>query len=176
VVSGGLDSKIVLWDYSRGKPLYSFDLSSEQRGQQQLVNPPFVHSIDVSEDGGLLAAGVGDFSVCIYHLPSRKLVHRLEAHMSSVSQVMFPAFAPMNHVLSAGNDNLILLWCLPSLASYSRKKKNKSQSECNIDSSAESQPVLKLEHSSKINWMTTSNTPVVFVADQTSDISMYSLI
>ncbi|KAG6549191.1 hypothetical protein Mapa_009177 [Marchantia paleacea] len=75
VISGGLDSKIVKWDISKGRQLkivYPDFLSSNSVGQ--VCNPPFVHALatphgDCSgEMGRLLAVARGDGAVEVYDL------------------------------------------------------------------------------------------------------------
>ncbi|OEL29454.1 hypothetical protein BAE44_0009527 [Dichanthelium oligosanthes] len=58
VITGGLDSKLAAWDFSKGRTLFSIDYGSPelQNGSSsgstgQCFNPAFVHSIAVSEEG-----------------------------------------------------------------------------------------------------------------------------
>ncbi|CAA7402380.1 unnamed protein product [Spirodela intermedia] len=55
-VTGGLDSKLVLWDFSKGRPQNIIDFATPNPGSHktfsdpgQCFNPPFVHSIAISE-------------------------------------------------------------------------------------------------------------------------------
>ncbi|XP_066305681.1 uncharacterized protein [Miscanthus floridulus] len=57
-ITGGLDSKLVAWDFSKGRTLFSIDYGSPelQNGSSsgsagQCFNPAFVHSVEVSEEG-----------------------------------------------------------------------------------------------------------------------------
>ncbi|CAL4978476.1 unnamed protein product [Urochloa decumbens] len=57
-ITGGLDSKLSAWDFSRGRTLFSIDYGSPelQNGSSsgsagQCFNPAFVHSIAVPEEG-----------------------------------------------------------------------------------------------------------------------------
>ncbi|KAG8052948.1 hypothetical protein GUJ93_ZPchr0001g33006 [Zizania palustris] len=56
-ITGGLDSKLAVWDFSKGRTLFSIDYGSPklQNGSSsssgQCFNPAFVHSIAVSEEG-----------------------------------------------------------------------------------------------------------------------------
>ncbi|XP_062190403.1 uncharacterized protein LOC133893399 isoform X2 [Phragmites australis] len=57
-ITGGLDSKLVAWDFSKGRTLFSIDYGSPelQNGSSsgsagQCFNPAFVHSVAVSEEG-----------------------------------------------------------------------------------------------------------------------------
>jgi hypothetical protein len=87
VLSGGLDSLLVHWDFSRGRPIHHHDLVGLAMNSPQVVNPPFVHSIDVSADANVALAALGDNSVLIYDLDRDLPVVQLEdGHSTSVSQ------------------------------------------------------------------------------------------
>ncbi|CAM8887676.1 unnamed protein product [Rhodiola kirilowii] len=51
VITGGLDSKLVLWDFSKGRPLKIVDYGTSKVGNSNLpgqcLNPPFVHAVAV---------------------------------------------------------------------------------------------------------------------------------
>ncbi|KAI4371006.1 hypothetical protein MLD38_019287 [Melastoma candidum] len=52
VITGGLDSKLVMWDFSKGRPLKVVDFGSpEMNGSNmgQCFNPAFVHSVAVPD-------------------------------------------------------------------------------------------------------------------------------
>eukprot|EP00850_Spirogloea_muscicola_P009921 SM000057S18351 [mRNA] locus=s57:132277:135148:+ [translate_table: standard] len=78
VVTGGLDCKVVRWDFSRGLPRHSWDFSSEVvrscEGLGAMCNPPLVHSVAVpltevpGRAGKLLAVARGDACVALYDL------------------------------------------------------------------------------------------------------------
>ena len=62
VVSGGLDSRVVSWDFSSGRALQEVDMRNLDNASDRetyLVNPPLVHSIHMSENGRIFAAGLG---------------------------------------------------------------------------------------------------------------------
>jgi len=65
VLSGGMDSRLIRWDYSRGASIETFDMSDVSMGSQQMINPPFVNSIDISNDGKIIAAGLGSGNIQI---------------------------------------------------------------------------------------------------------------
>lgn len=57
-ITGGLDSKLAVWDFSKGRTLFSIDYgspelqnSSSSGSTGQCLNPAFVHSVAVSEEG-----------------------------------------------------------------------------------------------------------------------------
>ncbi|KAI8376254.1 WD40-repeat-containing domain protein [Radiomyces spectabilis] len=62
VWSGGLDSKVYKWDFSRGTPMDVYDMASEPV-KAQMFNPPFVYSLETSPDDAWIAAGSGDASI-----------------------------------------------------------------------------------------------------------------
>ncbi|KAG0607602.1 hypothetical protein M758_8G041800 [Ceratodon purpureus] len=76
VVTGGLDSKIVKWDFNRGRPLQVVDLAAAavtcSEGVGGFCNPPFVHALasiegDVpGEAGKLLAVARGDGAIDVF--------------------------------------------------------------------------------------------------------------
>lgn len=74
VVSGALDSKIVKWDFSKGKDLTSVDLVGGNANLGQLCNPPFVHALAVpegrgsGESGRVVAVARGDGALDVYDL------------------------------------------------------------------------------------------------------------
>ena len=63
ILSAGLDSNIINWDFSSGKPEQIFNVndfvSKETEGNQTFINPPFVHSLSVGKDGKHFATGLG---------------------------------------------------------------------------------------------------------------------
>lgn len=62
VVSGGMDFKVVSWDFSSGRPLQDLnvqELGGDSQEGAYFVNPPFVHSIHMAGNGRMFAAGLG---------------------------------------------------------------------------------------------------------------------
>ena len=62
IVSGGMDFRIVSWDYSSGRVLQELnvqELGGDSSEGAYFVNPPFVHSIHMAGNGRMFAAGLG---------------------------------------------------------------------------------------------------------------------
>ena len=62
VVTGGMDYRLIYWEFSSGRSLLEANLQELVAGDEvgsYFVNPPFVHSIHVSADGRNFAAGLG---------------------------------------------------------------------------------------------------------------------
>ncbi|KND00909.1 uncharacterized protein SPPG_04009 [Spizellomyces punctatus DAOM BR117] len=131
VWSGGMDSTLIHWDFSKGCPVEQFPFAtSEQSQSAQSVNPPFVHSLEFSPDARLLAAGLGDGSVALLNVSGKKnadaerstrkgrsssaLKARLmDGHSWAVSAVTFPR-CERGPLLSGGIDGNIVLWDIPA--------------------------------------------------------------
>lgn len=78
-ITGGLDSKLVVWDFSKGRPLaeWNFATMDKESGQRsQTYNPPFVHSIALPESdttdkiGKICTIARGDGFVSVLDLES----------------------------------------------------------------------------------------------------------
>ncbi|ORY04911.1 WD40 repeat-like protein [Basidiobolus meristosporus CBS 931.73] len=119
VFSGGLDSQLIQWDFSRGAPIQVFNMTEDVDQQQsnQLVNPPFVNSVTVSPDGKIVASALGDGTIQIL-AAGPKGKNRGKAswnkgrlyggHSYSVAQVKFNPAG--DKLASAGNEGMITLW------------------------------------------------------------------
>ncbi len=131
VASGGTDCMVKLFDVTKPKRATSsiHIQPAESENTTQICNPPFIHSLQWSPSGRLLAAGVGDGSCVILRGEGNRLVEigRLGqdqgGHGSAVAAVCFPGFgssatksasveAEDRLLISAGNDGKILFWDL----------------------------------------------------------------
>lgn len=132
VASGGTDCVVKLFDVTKPKRSIStiHIKPAESENTTQICNPPFIHSLQWSPSGRLLAAGVGDGSCVILRGEGNRLVEigRLGydqgGHGSAVAAVCFPGFgssatklansveAEDRLLISAGNDGRILFWDL----------------------------------------------------------------
>lgn len=63
IVTGGLDSQLFIWDYKRVKILQAVNTQTILEGMGDnsvyMFNPPFVHSMDINENGKNLTTGLG---------------------------------------------------------------------------------------------------------------------
>eukprot|EP01126_Amoeba_proteus_P036176 TRINITY_DN3676_c0_g3_i1.p1 TRINITY_DN3676_c0_g3~~TRINITY_DN3676_c0_g3_i1.p1 ORF type:complete len:375 (+),score=83.05 TRINITY_DN3676_c0_g3_i1:77-1201(+) len=111
VFSGGMDSRIVQWKYKSGTHVHAYLPPQETDQGPQVLNPPFIHHLELSPDGRHLAAAVGNGDVVLFNLPFRRCSHVFHAHTCSVSQVSFAKFS-RKHLISGGNDCQIILYSL----------------------------------------------------------------
>lgn len=82
VVSGGMDCRLLRWDFSRGTPKGAWEMGSEAGESGKVFNPPMVHSVAVAdtEDSGLsrlTAVARGDGVVGVYDLEAEATTKRL---------------------------------------------------------------------------------------------------
>jgi WD40 repeat protein len=131
LASGGTDCMVKLFDVTKPKRACStiHIKPTESLNATQICNPPFIHSLQWSPSGRLLAAGVGDGSCVILRGEGNRLVEvgRLGydqgGHGSAVAAVCFPGFGSSSTrsssveaedrlLISAGNDGKIVFWDL----------------------------------------------------------------
>ena len=63
IVSGGMDFKVISWDFSSGRSLQELNVQELGEDSQEgayFVNPPFVHSIHMAGNGRKFASGLGN--------------------------------------------------------------------------------------------------------------------
>ncbi|CAO2181312.1 unnamed protein product [Urochloa humidicola] len=100
-ITGGLDSKLAAWDFSKGRTLFSIDYGSPelQNGSSsssagQCFNPAFVHSIAVSEEGILgglykvCAVARGDGAVDVVDLEYELVPAKSKGHPRAAISTM----------------------------------------------------------------------------------------
>ncbi|KAI7898169.1 WD40-repeat-containing domain protein [Cokeromyces recurvatus] len=72
VWSGGMDSQVYEWDFSRGSPTHIYNMTPKEPSSTQMFNPPFVYALDISPDGEWIAAGLGDTTIQLLSPPNKK--------------------------------------------------------------------------------------------------------
>ncbi|KAI8854755.1 WD40-repeat-containing domain protein [Chytridium lagenaria] len=121
--SGGMDNRIVKWDFSRGTSTGSFQTTQDVSSDSgKIVNPPFVLSLSFSIDGNSLFAGLGDGTIGAFELQndrSLEITERVDAHSWSVSALFVMKEALSEDILgvavekpliSAGIDGNLHVW------------------------------------------------------------------
>lgn len=178
IVSGGLDCKVIRWDFNRGRPLCVLDQNevSHSRVGSCSINPPMVHTLDVFASTSTVVCGLGSGTVCVYALKSGRTMDLMcasELHSSSISSVCAVEVPKLNpkiieqFVVSGGNDKKV---CVSKLTISNESK---------TGSSPCLELVSQVSHGTKINCLTLHrNCPelLIFVADLTCYISVYSFL
>ncbi|KAL6838795.1 hypothetical protein ACP4OV_031509 [Aristida adscensionis] len=105
-ITGGLDSKLAAWDFSKGRKLFSIDYENDgspelQNGSSsssagQCFNPAFVHTVAVSEEGILgglykvCAVARGDGAVDVVDLEYELALAKSKGPSRATSSTMNP--------------------------------------------------------------------------------------
>jgi len=189
LLSGGLDCRLVHWDFSKPKCLHQFNtqqLFATPGESPHMINPPFVHHIATSPSGAIVACALENGQLPILDASNKKMEpkYALFAHRLGVSQVQF---ANEDILISAGNDSTVVKWDLSKAELFDPGCHQASGDLQNIASSAEEEKYISitslcqlktLQRSCKINWMAIYSTDTalkLFIADQTTDISVITL-
>lgn len=197
VVTGGLDCKLIHWDFSRPKCLNQFNMQELQNinpdGGAYMVNPPFIHNLATSVDGHYLAGALENGIVAIFDM-SRKYIcelFSLHAHSQGASQVHF---LNESSLVSGGNDCCIVLWDLSKSNQADNTSQNggaHSNGTSNGTSNGHSNPhevrnenisevckIQEIQHTGKINWMKpfrVNGQQKLVIGDQTSNLTILDL-
>ena len=182
LVSGGLDCKIVRWDFSRGRPISEVTIQAggSQTGSY-MVNPPMVHCIDILRNFSIVC-GLGNGSVAVYALNGKGLQEKSSSalHSAGVAHVCCADLSSDDKTLvfSGGNDGKIFI---------SELKQEHSAGADRAADVYKLKSVSRINHRSKVNWLTfqgsvsgsceaLSGCGRLFVADQTKFISVYDVL
>ncbi|CAD5334060.1 unnamed protein product [Arabidopsis thaliana] len=193
VITGGLDSKLVLWDFSKGRSQKIIDFGSDTNNNSgQCLNPAFVHSIAIPEMDmvdkldKICAVARGDGIVNLINIESelsRKgtsskgsssnnvikrvcLDYSVGGHNAAVSCVAFSQFQEKGRFLiSGGNDKTVKIWDCFKCLDPNNNNNNRDLLHLNINLSK------------KVNWLCTnqSDSENLVVCDTTRVIKVYSI-
>lgn len=109
VITGGLDSKLVMWDFSKGRPqkIVDFGKSSARDGGQmgQCLNPAFVHALAVPEAdmvdklGKICVVARGDGVVDIINIESELAANKSKSSVKPKkgTKLMSESSDPQDH-------------------------------------------------------------------------------
>lgn len=111
LVSGGLDCSVRLWDCKKGRTLKVFDTNVTKPSKTQIVNPPFVNSLDISHDGGVACSGLGSGDIALFDLRTHALLGSIDGHNAPVVDARFvPTLDNKLLLISASNDCSAVIW------------------------------------------------------------------
>ena len=194
LVSCGLDGKIVHWNYNKTRALSTFHTANSTAQSGQMVNPRYPYSVACDSSGQRVAAALGDGSLAIYDLQTKKLVHEWEVCENMINAVEWAPFAQAERpvILSGGTDGYVSITdvagvgpsslCLSGLEDAlmqldtgvpSREPGHAQQEEAARTST--SACLLKLVCTSQINALASSPGGVVYVGDQGNAILEFDI-
>jgi WD40 repeat protein len=185
VLSGGMDCQLLHWSVPNTTVLEHIRIS-EILKTPQVINPPFIHHVDVHKEEKLCGLGCGDGAVRFCSLypsarPKMRLLGEVAAHQSACSQIHFAKFSRC-HVVSGGNDGFVKIFKFtvnqtPTISSTKRQRKTnpKMLAPFAIDVAA----VLSIAHTLKVNVLHSSSSRTLlgnlFVGDQSNNVTAYFL-
>lgn len=187
VLSGGMDCRLIHWDFSKPKCLNQFNMqelhSTSNDASAYMINPPFIHHLAENSDGTLTACALENGLVAIFDSSQKHLQEKfcLHAHQQGVSQVHFTATSKL---ITGGNDSKIILWDLSKAELYDQQGDNMvTNGDCSPEDRrnegiSELCRITVIDHHMKVNWLAPflrSEQLFVIVADQTSQLTIYSL-
>lgn len=197
MISGGLDSKLFVWDYRRVRVLQTVStqelLSELGDDSVYMFNPPLVYSVGVSDDGRTVAAGLANGTLQLFKLlrGGRKVLAPsavINKHSSvGVSAVCFvkpeegesdPSGSSPTCLVTGGNDGVVNLWTLPGeepVGGGARGRGKTAPIENKVYDEDDIKSILtaSLDTHSKVNFIGNvciSGQRFAFVCDQTSSL------
>jgi len=191
LVSGGLDGKIVHWNYNKIRAVTTFHTANSPAKNGQLVNPRYPYSVACDSSGQRLAAALGDGSLAVYDLQSKKLVREWEVCDNMVNAVEWAPFAEAERpvLLSGGTDgyvaitdvtgvgpsSLCLVGLKDALLSLDPNTSGEHGEEQAQAARSDASCLLKLMCSSQINALACSPDGLVYVGDQGNSILEFDI-
>lgn len=194
--TGGLDSKVIHWDFSRHKCLNMFDMNELnnpfETPDSYMVSPPFVHHLAASPNGKYLVAALENGLIAVFDSTRKHLreLFSLHTHTQGVSQVHFLSD---DKFVSGGNDCCIALWdlsksqdhpdlVLPANAHAANGTSNGISSapdplETKNQTMTDVCLITKIEHTGKINWMKPFHQEQwkIIIADESNKLSIKAI-
>lgn len=186
VLSGGMDCRLVHWDFSKPKCLNQFNMqelhSTTNDASAYMINPPFVHHLAKSGDGSVTACALENGLIAVFDSSAKHLREKfcLHAHQQGVSQVHF---TEGDRMVSGGNDARIVVWDLSKAGQYQElgdvvvaNGDSSSPEDRRNEGITELCRVNALDHPLKVNWLAPfprDGRWHIVVADATSDLTIY---
>uniref|UniRef100_A0A804MYA5 Transducin/WD40 repeat-like superfamily protein n=1 Tax=Zea mays TaxID=4577 RepID=A0A804MYA5_MAIZE len=161
-ITGGLDSKLAAWDFSKGRTLFSIDyvaVSEEGILGGLYKGPPRAAILTTRSKG----AELGDGSCNQSRAKRIHLDYTMGGHTAAVSCVAFSAFGEKGKFLiSGGNDASVKLW------DWSKGFYSETNSKVDL--------VLDIDVKKKVNWLCTAPTDSdnLIVCDTSKVVKVYS--
>lgn len=191
IITGGLDCKLIHWDFSRPKCINQFNMQELQsvnaEGDAYMFNPPLVHNLSSSFDGHYLAAALENGHVAVFDMTRRNIreLYSLHAHSQGTSQVHFLSNTKL---VSGGNDCAVCIWDLEKANQvddeelltngHATMNGHSNGQDSRNESVSEACKIAEIQHIGKINWMKPFNlqdSDKLAIADQSPNVTILSL-
>mmetsp|Transcript_133352 Transcript_133352/g.231377 ORF Transcript_133352/g.231377 Transcript_133352/m.231377 type:complete len:372 (-) Transcript_133352:260-1375(-) len=199
ILTGGYDCCMFHLDAIEGKWHNTLNLAESSHQKKKWVNPPFLHSLDVSRTGSHAALGLGNGNIQVIGLEDGDLNADFQAHGNAIGCVAWHG-SGTTRLWSGGNDHLICFWdmsvyteCSGSdLPAVGSSEDEDPQIEASAlmetgeaaegDDLEEDEPpplLINIEHPHGVNSLAAapSTSPLrLYVADESNHISCYTIM
>ena len=177
LVSGGMDCKLVKWDFTRSRPITEITINNDsEQSLSMFINPPMVYSLDTWATNSCIVCGLGNGDLNVYRMKGKDIEFHcsssLHSAMVSCVRCIEKAVGDTTQffIVSSSNDGSIIVSKMVENEVYSKKSKRCPIIDVVI------KPIAKIQHGSKINWLSVNSLGTqVCVADQTSYMTTYNL-
>ena len=182
--SGGYDSKLIQWDYPRGRSICMVEMADfgihGSDSNAYLINPPFIPCLATDSTGQYLACGIESALVQLFQINRRNPEHMVTlcGHTEGVSQVHFPRTVS-DHLISGGNDGKILIWDVEAIHAGTTCNGVSNGEPANLRmplSNVANVPVATINHGARVNWLTSlsqNEDTYIIVADTLDKVTLY---
>ena len=177
LVSGGMDCKVVRWDFSRPRPIAEITTHSDSdQSGGMMVNPPMVHSLDTWTTNHCIVCGLGNGEIVVFEVRGKGIELKCSSplHSAMIARVCcvekVEGEARRYYIVSGASD------CKIVISEMIEKEPLPSRSKKGRPTLAVLKTVAEVQHGSKINWLSVNSSGTeVSIADQTPFISVYNL-
>ena len=176
VLSGGMDCKVIMWDFINARPITEVSaqsISTKVQSGKTFINPPMVHCLDTWTSIQCVACGLGNGMVAVYEIGDKEMTLQcsLVPHSSMVVCVCcierLENGAKRYYIVSGGNDCRLVVMQMV--------EEKQHQGAAYPAAVMQLKVVEEVQHASKINWISVDIIGSVTVADQTSFLSIYKI-
>ena len=117
-VTGGKDSRIVVWDIERGSSTHILKTKIEKRHKRNPAKAPGhvgnILTVAISDDGTTIASGGLDTFVRVWDARSGKIIDSLRGHRGAINSLQFKSGT--RNLFSASSDRTVKLWDLREMS------------------------------------------------------------
>jgi WD40 repeat protein len=166
IASGGVDSKVRLWNIGTGKLIKTLKEQGQKKHQHSVISVAF------SPDGKTIASGGVDRKIHLWDTETGKAIGTLEGHQYSVVSV---AFSPDGKTLVSGSDDkTVRLWDISTRKQIKLLKGGEFQST-SIAFSPDNQTIVGRSYNNKVRLWNAS-TGDLLGEQQSGEISTRSVM
>ncbi|KAL1915342.1 uncharacterized protein VTP21DRAFT_6800 [Calcarisporiella thermophila] len=116
VLTGGFDCCLIQWDFSRGSPTNIFNMNEDTPSSPQVINPPFIYDLAVSNDGRRVALALGSGSISLLTQEGKAWSEKKLASETRFGPISGVDFVDENTIVNTTQSGLVQVWGLTNEA------------------------------------------------------------